>query len=65
MSDILIIKTGKYDYIKYNKTFIEKNKDKITVKHQCPICLGKYTYFNKSKHNKSSKHLLHSQREKI
>lgn len=65
MSEILIIKTGKYDYIKYNRTFIEKNKDKITTKQQCPVCLGNYTYFNKSKHNNSSKHLIHLEKQKI
>lgn len=40
----------------YHKKFIEKNADKIKEKHICQICNGKYTYFNKYKHNKSKQH---------
>ena len=36
---------------------MEKNKDKIKEKIICDICCGTYTYFNKSKHFKSSKHI--------
>jgi len=43
---------------KYVKIFIEKNKDKIKEKIQCPICYSSYTYFNKSKHYKTKRHLL-------
>ena len=41
---------------KYKK-FIEENKDKIKEKIECVICKGSYTYFNKSKHNKTKRHL--------
>jgi len=47
----------KYDSKKYNKTFYEKNKSKITEKIICNICMGSYTYFNKSVHNKSIRHI--------
>jgi hypothetical protein len=50
-------KNNKYDQNKYNKNFMEKNKDKIKEKIICDICCGTYTYFNKSKHFKSSKHI--------
>lgn len=43
---------------KYVRKFIEKNKDKINLKIQCPICYSSYTYFNKSKHFKTKRHLL-------
>jgi hypothetical protein len=48
----------KYDYKKYNKTFSETNSEKIKKKCICQVCMGSYTYFNKSKHNKSKRHLL-------
>lgn len=40
------------------ETFKKKNADKIKAKCICEICGGKYTYFNKSRHAKSKKHLL-------
>jgi len=48
----------KYDSSKYNKTFMEKNNEKIYKKQVCPICYGSYTYFNKSKHLKSKRHII-------
>jgi hypothetical protein len=47
----------KYDQNKYNRVFIEKNLEKIHEKRVCDVCCGTYTYFNKSKHLKSKKHL--------
>ena len=47
----------KYDQNKYNRKFIEMNSDKIHTKHICEVCCGSYTYFNKSKHLKSKRHL--------
>jgi hypothetical protein len=47
----------KYDQSKYNKNFMEKNRDKINEKKICDICCGSYSYYNKSKHMKSLKHL--------
>jgi hypothetical protein len=41
----------------YLSQFIEKNKDKIKEKQICPICGGSYDYFNKSRHNKTKKHI--------
>jgi len=43
--------------INNNKKFIENNKDKIKEKIECNICKGSYTYFNKSKHNKTKRHV--------
>jgi hypothetical protein len=47
----------KYDQSQYNKNFLEKNKDKINKKIICDICCGSYSYYNKSKHLKSVKHI--------
>ena len=44
------------DYKKHYQTFSEKNKDKIHEVIKCPLCNGHYTYFNKSRHMKSTKH---------
>lgn len=41
-----------------NLAFRLRNKEKFKEKIICPICGGKYVYFNKSHHNKSKKHLL-------
>ena len=49
---------NKYDSKKYIQTFLLKNSDKIKEKITCNICCGSYTYFNKSKHIRSKKHLL-------
>ena len=56
----------KYDQSKYNKNFMEKNKDIINQKKICDICCGSYSYYNKSKHMKSLKHLnlLNKQNQK-
>lgn len=43
---------------KYYEKFKEKNDEKIHQKKICEVCGGSYTYFNKSKHNKTKKHLL-------
>ena len=48
----------KYNQINYNKKFNGKNKEKIKKKHTCDICFGSYTYYNKSKHLKSKRHIL-------
>jgi hypothetical protein len=50
-----VIKTNSTKYV---KKFIENNKDKINLKIQCHICYSSYTYFNKSKHFKTKRHLL-------
>lgn len=52
-----IMPIRKYDQNKYNRKFIEKNTEKIHTKHICEVCCGSYTYFNKSKHLKSKRHL--------
>ena len=48
----------KYDQSQYNKTFYEKHKDDIKTIHNCP-CGRKYTYSNKSTHEKSKYHQLY------
>lgn len=42
---------------KYHCNFKEKHKDKINEKVICPICYGSYSYFNKSSHCKTKRHL--------
>jgi hypothetical protein len=37
--------------------FINRNSEKIKEKVCCSICAGSYTYFNKSMHNKTKRHL--------
>jgi hypothetical protein len=49
--------TKKYDTKKYYETFREKNKNSVCCSIVCEICGGKYSYFNKSHHQKSKKHL--------
>jgi hypothetical protein len=41
----------------YFNKFIISNGDKIKEKITCDICKGQYTYFNKSHHVKSKKHM--------
>lgn len=64
-SDIEIVELGfpdnkvlnKYDSKKYIQTFLNKNASKVKEKITCEICCGSYTYFNKSKHIRSKKHI--------
>jgi hypothetical protein len=46
-----------YPRKQYYETFMSKNDEKIHKKEFCDICFGSYTYFGKSRHNKSKKHL--------
>jgi len=48
---------NKYDSKKYIQTFLNKNSTKVKEKVTCDICCGSYTYFNKSKHIRSKKHI--------
>ncbi len=41
----------------YLKKFVEKNKESIKDKIECPICYSTYSYFNKSKHCKTKRHI--------
>lgn len=41
----------------YLKKFVEKNKGSIKDKIECPICYSTYSYFNKSKHCKTKRHI--------
>ena len=41
---------------KYNNNFMTNNKDKIIEQIVCPVCRGHFTYFNKSRHNKTTRH---------
>lgn len=41
----------------YYLTFKEKNKEKVSQKHACELCGGQFTYFNKSNHLVSKRHL--------
>ena len=42
---------------KYLKKFIEQKGDKIKEKIVCEECGGTYSYFNKSHHKQTSKHV--------
>jgi hypothetical protein len=57
MENIEIKKIYEDEKKDYHKKFMEKNKDKINEKKICEICNGHYTYFNKSHHFKSNRHL--------
>ncbi len=46
----------KYDQKKYNKNFMEKHKERLKQKTVCELCKGEYSYYNKSKHNKTKRH---------
>jgi len=41
----------------YFKKFVDGNKDKVKEQVMCDVCGGSYTYFNKSHHKKSQRHL--------
>jgi hypothetical protein len=41
----------------YYRNFMEKNKEKLHTSITCDICYGSYTYFNRSRHNKGSRHM--------
>lgn len=40
-----------------HEKFTAKNADKIKEKHICKVCYGMYTYFNKSSHKKTRRHI--------
>ncbi len=46
---------SKEDIAKYNKEFFSNNKDK---KYTCELCNCEVSYFNKSHHKATKKHLL-------
>jgi hypothetical protein len=46
----------KYNQKEYNKTFMEKHAERLKNKTICSICKGQYSYYNKSKHNKTKRH---------
>jgi hypothetical protein len=48
----------------YYLKFKEKNSERITEKHTCEVCLGTYTYYNKSAHIKSKRHIKFLEKEK-
>lgn len=59
--NIKVIEEPKKQYNKNNKkhfeTFYKKNIDKIKEKMTCSVCCGSYTYFNKSVHIRTKRHL--------
>ena len=40
----------------YYQNFKSKQADRIHISMDCPLCHGKYTYFNKSRHLKTARH---------
>jgi hypothetical protein len=49
----------------YNYTFMKKNTDEIHKQICCDICGGQYTYFNKSRHMKTRKHMFFILRDQL
>ncbi len=49
----------------YNSTFSQKNKEMIYESIVCDVCCGRFTYFNKSRHNKTKRHELFVLRQKM
>jgi hypothetical protein len=47
----------RYDQKRYNKSFAEKHPDRIHAKNVCEVCCGTFTYYNKSKHLKTRRHI--------
>jgi hypothetical protein len=47
----------KYDQRQYNRTFMKKHHDMLSQKKTCIDCKGEYSYYNKSKHMKTKRHL--------
>lgn len=47
----------KYNSKKYNDTFREKHKEELKEKKICDVCNRFYTYYTKSKHMKTKKHI--------
>ena len=48
----------KYDQSLYYQNFKKKHTGILTEDIKCSICPGHYTYYNKSRHNKSKRHRL-------
>jgi hypothetical protein len=42
---------------KYNINFKKKHEEEIKKRVICPLCFGSYTYFNKSGHSKTIRHM--------
>lgn len=59
ISNILENETNKYKLAnkRYHLNFMTKHKEKINKKCVCELCFGTYSYFNKSKHYKSKRHI--------
>jgi len=57
--------TKKYDTKKYYENFRNKNKEMVCCSIVCDICGGKYSYFNKSHHLKSKKHLREAEMKEL
>lgn len=55
-SDKAFLKKHKYSSKKYNDTFRAKHAEKLNEKHECE-CGAFYSYYTKSKHLKTKKHL--------
>jgi hypothetical protein len=57
MSDTATTEQASIYKREYYDKFREKNLDKIQEKQQCSTCGGSYTYYNKSRHIRSAKHI--------
>jgi len=49
-------KETKKKRIKQNKSYYEKNKEERLKKHPCLICGGTFSYYTKTRHEKSKHH---------
>ena len=50
-----VVSVPKYKKEYYNDFSMNHDTKKVEI---CPICLGKVSYYSKSKHNKTKKHQL-------
>lgn len=42
---------------KHSATFMERHREELAKPQVCPLCKGHFTYFNKSKHIRTKRHL--------
>lgn len=48
----------KYLSTQYTKKYYDMHKNDVDWNTECSICGGRYNKFNKSRHNKTKKHIL-------
>ena len=49
----------------YNDNYMKNHQELIYATLICKVCEAKYTYFNKSRHNKSQRHIYSVKIQKL